>query len=201
MIDNIKIFEHSSVKINKIYIDPFKIDNNYNDAEYIFITHSHYDYYSIDDINKVVNDSTIFIIPLSMKNEYKYDNKVIYVEPNNKYSINDISFTTIPMYNINKEFHKKEYNWCGYNIKINDLLYYIVGDSDFIPEMNNITCDYIFIPIGGTYTMTLSEAINCLENINYKYVIPYHYGCIVGDKSLGNEMKKILGDKCILKIK
>ena len=67
--------------------------------------------------------------------------------------------------------------------------------------MNNITCDYIFIPIGGTYTMTLSEAINCLENINYKYVIPYHYGCIVGDKSLGNEMKKILGDKCILKIR
>lgn len=201
MLDNIKVFKQSSVKINNIYVDPYGIDNEYNDAKYIFITHSHYDHYSKEDIAKVINNDTIFIIPLSMKDEFDYDNEVIYVEPNKNYIFEDIIFKTLPMYNLNKNYHKKEFSWCGYNIKINDNWYYFVGDSDDIPEISNIKCDVVFIPIGGTYTMTLQEAINCLKKINYSYVIPYHYGSIVGDISLGSEMKDIIGDRCIIKIK
>lgn len=201
MIDDIKVFSQSSVKINNIYVDPFKIDKEYHDAKYIFITHSHYDHYSLIDIDKVINDNTVFIIPLSMKNDYKYKNRVIYVEPNNSYEIGNLKFTTLPMYNIDKEFHKKEYMWCGYNIIINNISYYFIGDSDNIPEIDNIICDFVFIPIGGTYTMNLEEAIQCLKKIEYKYVIPYHYGSIVGDISLGTEFKKFIGNKCIIKIK
>ena len=56
MLDNIDVLCHSSIKINKekiIYIDPFKIDKDYEDADLIFITHDHYDHYSEDDIDKV----------------------------------------------------------------------------------------------------------------------------------------------------
>ena len=200
MLDNIKVFKHSSVRINNIYVDPYKIDYDYKDAKYIFITHNHYDHYSLEDIEKIINEDTIFVLPLSMKNDYKYNNKAIFVEPNKEYKVDNLILKTIPMYNIDKSFHKKDFNWCGYNIRIDNVWYYFVGDSDYIAEMNNINCNVIFIPIGGTYTMDLSEAINCLENINYDYVIPYHYGSIVGDISLGNKMKQILGEKCVLKI-
>ena len=47
MIDNISLIAQSAIKIktNKtIYFDPFKIENNTNDADYIFITHPHYDH-------------------------------------------------------------------------------------------------------------------------------------------------------------
>lgn len=47
MLENIEVLYHSSIRINKnkvIYIDPFKIDKNYNDADIIFITHNHYDH-------------------------------------------------------------------------------------------------------------------------------------------------------------
>lgn len=201
MKNDIKIFKHSSVKINNIYIDPYKIDDFYNDAKYIFITHSHYDHYSKEDIDKVVNNNTKFIMPLSMKNDYEYSNEVLYVEPNKEYLIDNIKFSTIPMYNTNKNFHKKEYNWCGYNICIDDIYYYLVGDSDDIPEIHNVKCDYIFIPIGGTYTMDVNEAIKCLESVDYKYVIPYHYGTIVGNIELGNYFKNIIGERCILLLK
>ena len=200
-INDIIVFKQSSVKINNIYVDPLGIDSDYNDARYIFITHSHYDHYSKEDIDKVVNKDTTFIIPLSMKEDFDYENDVIYVEPNKNYIIEDIAFKTIPMYNLDKNYHKKQYNWCGYNIKIDNNWYYFVGDSDFIPEISNISCDVVFIPIGGTYTMNLEEAIMCLDKINYKYVIPYHYGSIVGDISLGTKMKEIIGDRCIIKIK
>lgn len=200
MKNDIKIFKHSSVKINDIYVDPYKIDNYYNDAKYIFITHNHYDHYSLEDIDKVINDKTIVIMPFSMKADYNYKNEVIYVEPNMDYVIDNIKFSTIPMYNINKEFHKKEYNWCGYNICIDDIYYYFVGDSDDIPEIHSIKCDYIFIPIGGVYTMDVNEAIECLKTTDYKYVIPYHYGTIVGNIELGNYLKNKIGERCILKI-
>ena len=41
MLENIEVLIHSSIKINKgkvIYIDPYKIDKEYNDADFIFIT-------------------------------------------------------------------------------------------------------------------------------------------------------------------
>ena len=53
----IKINCHSSIKMkgdNTIYIDPFKIEKEKNDADIIFITHNHYDHYSEEDIDKLV---------------------------------------------------------------------------------------------------------------------------------------------------
>ena len=49
MLDNIEVLYHSSIRINKekiIYIDPFKRDRNFNDADILFITHDHYDHSS-----------------------------------------------------------------------------------------------------------------------------------------------------------
>lgn len=66
MLKNIEVLCHSSIRIDKekiIYVDPFKIDNNYNDADMIFITHDHYDHYSEDDIDKVKKEGTIIIAP------------------------------------------------------------------------------------------------------------------------------------------
>ena len=49
MLEGIEVLYHSSIKINKgkiIYFDPFKIAQNYHDADIIFLTHDHYDHYS-----------------------------------------------------------------------------------------------------------------------------------------------------------
>lgn len=69
MLENIEVLCHSSIKINEgkvIYIDPFKIDKDYNDADIIFITHDHYDHYSEEDIDKIKKENTIIIIPKKM---------------------------------------------------------------------------------------------------------------------------------------
>ena len=70
MTENIEVLFHSSIRIHSsagiIYIDPFKIQNKYNDADYIFITHDHYDHYSVEDIKKVVGEKTVFVVPEKM---------------------------------------------------------------------------------------------------------------------------------------
>lgn len=187
MINNISINCHSSIKINGekvIYIDPYKIKEVNKDADLIFITHEHYDHYSSEDINKIKKSNTRFIVPKSMKNRLIIDriseNDIISVDVKNKYNVDDIEFETIPAYNINKSFHPKNSNWVGYIININNIKYYIAGDTDITDEAINVKCDIAFIPIGGTYTMDYKEAATLTNKIKPKYAIPIHYGLIVG---------------------
>ena len=187
MIENIEVLYHSSIRISKnkvIYIDPFKIDKNYNDADIVFITHDHYDHYSEEDIDKVINENTTIIIPeeLLTKLLKKGINKnaIITVEPNEKYVVQGIKFETIPAYNTNKTFHPKENGWVGYIIIINGIRYYIAGDTDITEENKQVKCDVAFVPVGGTYTMDFKEAASLINEIKSKIAIPIHYGSIVG---------------------
>ena len=187
MLENIEVLYHSSIRINKektIYIDPFKIDRNYNDADIVFITHDHYDHYSEEDIDKVINENTTIIIPeeLLTKLLKKGINKnaIITVEPNEKYVVQGIKFETIPAYNTNKTFHSKKNGWVGYIIIINGIRYYIAGDTDITEENKQVKCDVAFVPVGGTYTMDFKEAANLINEIKPKIAIPIHYGSIVG---------------------
>ena len=187
MLENIEVLYHSSIRINKektIYIDPFKIDRNYNDADIVFITHDHYDHYSEEDIDKVINENTTIIIPeeLLTKLLKKGINKnaIITVEPNEKYVVQGIKFETITAYNTNKTFHPKKNGWVGYIIIINGIRYYIAGDTDITEENKKVKCDVAFVPVGGTYTMDFKEAANLINEIKPKIAIPIHYGSVVG---------------------
>lgn len=200
---DIKINFHASIRIKKnnliLYFDPYKITNeiSLNDADYVFITHRHYDHFSKEDIKKVMKYKTKFIAPLDMREELinfgVLESNMILVEPGTTYKLDDISFDTIASYNINKDYHKKEYNWVGYNVLLDNKKYYIVGDSDVIPEMNNVYADVLFVPVGGTYTMDYKEAADLTNELKPKYAIPIHYG-EVGSVNDANKFTESIND-------
>ena len=199
MLENIEVLYHSSIRINKekiIYIDPFKIDKDYNDADIVFITHDHFDHYSEEDIDKVINENTTIIIPeeLLTKILRKGINKnaVITVESNKEYMVQGIKFETIPAYNTNKTFHPKENDWVGYIITLDGIRYYIAGDTDITEENRKVKCDVAFVPVGGTYTMNYSEAAELVNIIKPKIAVPIHYGSIVGTKQDATNFIKLL---------
>ncbi len=189
MLNNIEVLTHSSIKINKskvIYIDPFKVKKNYNDADLIFITHNHYDHYSEEDIDKIKKDNTFFICTedvqsLILKSGIKQE-KIIPVRPNETKTIENIRFSTVPAYNINKNFHPKSNNWVGYIIELEGISYYIAGDTDLNQDNIKVKCDVAFVPVGGTYTMNYKEAAQLINRIQPKVAIPIHYGSIVGTR-------------------
>lgn len=194
MLKNIEINCHSSIKINTdkiIYIDPFKIQSESHDADIILITHDHYDHYSPEDIEKILNDKTVIVAPKTME-ELIDMKKVILVEPEKVYNIEGIKVETVLAYNVNKQFHLKEKNWLGYIIEINKIRYYIAGDTDITPENKQVKCDVAFIPVGGTYTMNYEEAAELTNIIKPKIVVPTHYGSIVGTKEDGIQFKKLI---------
>ena len=60
---NIELIAQNAIKIkNKegkiIYFDPFKLEENIEQADIIFITHSHYDHFSPEDIMKIKKEDT-----------------------------------------------------------------------------------------------------------------------------------------------
>lgn len=200
--ENIKINTQSSIKLTldkTIYFDPYKMEENKHDADIIFITHNHYDHMDNESIEKIKNENTIIVAPKSMeeiikKIEFK---NYIYLEPFDEIDIQNINVKTIPAYNNEKQFHPRNDNWLGYIIKINDITYYIAGDTDVTKENENVKCDIAFIPIGGHFTMDVKEATKLIKKINPKIVIPIHYGSIIGEKNLGKILKEKLLNKNI----
>lgn len=199
MIDNIEVLCHSSIRICKdkvFYIDPFNIDENYNDADMIFITHDHYDHYSEKDIDKVINSNTIIVAPEELLTKLLKKginkNSIVTVKPNNKYVVKGVKFETIPAYNTNKQFHPKENEWVGYIIEIKGIKYYIAGDTDITEENRKTKCDIAFVPVGGIYTMNFEEAAQLINEIKPKIAIPIHYGSVVGTKQDAMNFIKLL---------
>lgn len=200
--NKITINEHSSIRINEnnkiFYFDPFNINKKSKDADYIFITHEHYDHFDVKSILNIMTDKTIFIYPKTIndkvRNELELDNSnVIMVEPNETIKLEEgIEVDIINAYNINKQFHEKNRKWVGYVLYVNGTSYYIAGDTDLIDEAKQIKCDVLLIPIGGTYTMDVNEAVELVNIIKPKIVIPTHYGSIVGDKNLGKKFISLI---------
>ena len=187
LLKGFKHLHHASIKIERdkvIYIDPFQIEGSPHDADIIFCTHEHFDHLNPEAIGKVMKGDTVIVVPKdNVKKVKKHGFKdVIGVEPNQSYEADGIPFKTVPAYNLDKKFHKRKENWVGYILTLEGTTYYFAGDTDYIPEMDSIKADVVFIPVGGTYTCTAQEAAAAVNSIKPKVAVPIHFGSIVGNQ-------------------
>lgn len=207
MLEGIQVLCHSSIRIKRekvIYIDPFRIQEEYHDADIILITHDHYDHYSEEDIDKIKKENTIIVVPEQLlekviKLGFEKDTIMI-VKPNEKYKVEGMQIETIPAYNVNKPFHPKQNGWVGYILVIEGIRYYIAGDTDITQENQNVKCDVAFVPVGGTYTMDSKEAVKLANHILPKMAVPIHYGEIVGTKQDTIDFANLLDSEIACKI-
>lgn len=208
LIDRIQWFGQASVRIETgnriIYNDPFMIKKK-DKADFILITHSHFDHLSPDDIKKVATPETRFFAPTDCMGKIRdlgFGN-VTEVKPGFRITLDMISFEAVPAYNaVKKNFHPKSNDWVGYIIEAEGLRVYIAGDTERIPEMKNIACDIAMLPLGQTYTMDkVEDAAEAAKDVKAKIVIPIHYGLYEGAKSDTAMLKKLLEGIAEVRIK
>ena len=208
MIEDFKVLCHSAIRIvadkKVIYVDPFGLEKRYNDADYICITHAHYDHFSPEDIKRVKNNDSIILITEDIYQDVVKlgfrENRIVIVDPEQKYNIKGLLVETVRAYNINKAFHPKSNNWVGYIFEFGLERVYVAGDTDVTPEILKIKCDLAFLPVGGTYTMDYAEAAKLANVLKPTIVIPIHYGKIVGSIQDAKNFKCLLNNNIECKI-
>ncbi|MDY4203925.1 MAG: MBL fold metallo-hydrolase [Porcincola intestinalis] len=190
MIENIEVFTQSSIRITdgdcRIYIDPFQMSEAPKDADFILITHDHYDHFSPEDIEKVSNGRSVLLVPAKMIPQADKISSIVgeihSVMPGEHYGINGLEFDTVAAYNNLKPFHPKSAGWVGYILQIDGQRIYIAGDTDMNRDNQDVKCDVALVPIGGKFTMDAKKAAEFINTIQPSIAIPTHYGSIVGKK-------------------
>ncbi|HUY70319.1 MAG TPA: MBL fold metallo-hydrolase [Candidatus Baltobacteraceae bacterium] len=169
-----------------IIIDPFKItDRVREEADILLITHGHFDHCNEEDLARVVKAETRIISAEGCDAVKGYENVTI-ARPGFKQIVEGVEIEAVPAYNTDpkkQEYHPRSKNWVGYVIRIPDMTVYHAGDTDFIPEMAELKgkgIDVALLPIGGTYTMDLEDAIQAAEAIGAKRTVPMHFKNLLG---------------------
>lgn len=188
-LDNIRVLTHSAIRIQSnagtvVYVDPYNLTDETHDADFVLVTHAHYDHFSPEDIARVAKEGTELVAPASMADDASQAGLPYRsVEAGQRLELADIAVEVVPAYNVEPErqgFHPKPREWVGYVLTVDGSRIYIAGDTDQNPDNSEISCDIALIPIGGTYTMDPHQAATLINTISPRVAIPTHYGSVAG---------------------
>lgn len=152
-------------------------EKNLEKADLILITHHHKDHCKQVTTNRLKNEKTLIFAPEICVKEL--GENIELVKSGDIFNWNGIKITVVEAYNTldghsTKKFHKKGVS-VGYLVDIGGKTIYHAGDTDFILEMKEFEgVDVALVPIGGTFTMDIEEAVEAVIAINPKFVIPMH---------------------------
>ena len=179
---------HASIRIQydgkEIQVDPVtKLGDKTIDyasmpkADYLLVTHEHFDHFNQDAIKLLTGDKTRFITNQRCADIYGSGEVM---KNGDKLKIaDDFTIETVPAYNYTEgrtQFHPKGRD-NGFILTIDGLRIYIAGDTEDIPEMSAVKdIDIAFLPCNQPYTMTPDQLIKAAKIIKPKVLFPYHYG-------------------------
>lgn len=206
-LDNLHWLGHASFRFDgskRIYFDPYKISKDSPKADIIFITHEHFDHYSLDDVKQISSKDTLIVTDKAVGKQLQETNvickEIKSLFPGDNIEVSDIKISAVASYNTNKQFHPKDSGKLGFIVDIDGIKIYNAGDTDIIPEMKNYLCDIALLPVSGTYVMTAGEAAKATLTIKPKVAIPMHYGDVVGSDSDAKRFADLLKGKLEVKI-
>lgn len=146
-------------------------------ADLVLVTHHHKDHCKRITINRLKREDTLVVAPGRCVKELGQDFKT--VKPGERFDFDSAVIEVVPAYNTEqgnstKKQHKKG-DGVGYLITVAGKTIYHAGDTDFIPEMKDLgRVDLALLPVGGTYTMDVTEAAAAVIAIGPGVMIPMH---------------------------
>lgn len=192
LIDAVEWLGHSGFRVGAgrttVYIDPYRVADTAPRADLILITHGHYDHFSPRDIQALSDRRTWMIAPAAVAE--RVGGRVVSIAPGEVVEpehAHGVSVRAVAAYNTSKRdadgrvFHSREAGWVGYDLNVRGERLYHAGDTDVIPEMDEVAgVDVALLPVSGTYVMTAEEAAEAARRIQPRLAVPMHWGQHIG---------------------
>ena len=147
-------------------------------GDLILITHDHADHCKKITADRLRKKNTLIMGPKRCAKKIGNDLRV--VEPGTEISFGNITIRATDAYNTQegsstqKAHHKG--NGVGYLISAHGKTVYHAGDTDIISEMKQLgPIDLALLPIGGSYTMDINDAVKAAIAIKPSVVVPMHH--------------------------
>jgi len=179
-----------------IHVDPWSDLADYNQlpkADIILLTHEHHDHLDLNAIEVIKKEDTLVV--LTELCSEKLDTGLI-MKNGDVQPLKEINIEAVPAYNIQhkrdngQHFHPKGAG-NGYILTFGELRVYIAGDTENIPEMEEIKdIDIAFLPMNLPYTMTPEMVADAVKMVKPKILYPYHFG-----ETDTNELISLLKDQ------
>jgi L-ascorbate metabolism protein UlaG (beta-lactamase superfamily) len=158
------------------------------DADYILVTHEHFDHLDPEAIQALEKQNTEIITNAACAE--KLGRGTVMANGDKRVLRENIHLEAVPAYNTTpgrEKYHPRGRD-NGFILTIDGFRIYIAGDTEDIPEMEGIkNIDVAFLPCNQPFTMTPAQLVHATSMIQPKVVFPYHYG----DTSM-DELKSLL---------
>jgi L-ascorbate metabolism protein UlaG (beta-lactamase superfamily) len=196
----LKLFPHSWVLIEagsaRVYIDPSYLSRYLGDhpsriefssddglpeplekGDLILITHGDFDHLNPATVERLRADDTLVAGPPPCARALGSYARA--VAEGDELSHHGLDVRVVPAHNTpegrSTNKHHVPGESVGYVITIAGRRIYHAGDTDLIPEMSELKgVDVALLPIGGTYTMDIDEAVQAALLIEPALAIPMH---------------------------
>lgn len=161
-------------------------------ADIILVTHNHQDHIKTATLHRLLKDTTQIIAPSNCNKliDIPFDR----ITPGEMRQTGPFTIDAVYAYNTadghsTHKPHKRE-ACVGYVVAAGNKRIYHAGDTDIIPEMLQLgQLDVAMLPVGGTFTMDLDEAIACAEKLKPKLFIPMHFLHVTKEQALSSLKK------------
>jgi len=148
-------------------------------ADIVLITHQHGDHFDKAALNLIAKPDVKIIITETISKDYEGG---IIMKNGDTKIIQGVEIQAVPAYNVEHKrnsgdpFHPKgEGN--GYVITFGNKRVYIAGDTENVPEMDQIeNLDIAFLPMNLPYTMTPEMVADAAIRMQPTVLYPYHFG-------------------------